>query len=559
MFTLLYMLSALADVFSISLCFKGGSFSYFAGVLSLAFGATFTFFSFLYNTKLKVEKYPIIKKMVEYLPLALVACFVLSSVNAKETYALDAFLAIVWLIITACTIALLILMREKRMKKKHPQVERKEHKHKALFLVIDWVDAIAQAACIVLLLQFFVFQLYLIPSESMVPTFMIGDRVVGVKFTAGPTFPLSSFRFPQLKTYKRGDVVIVRNPNYEDDPKNDLKFFTSQLIQILTLTFVNINKDKYGKIKTDPLVKRIVACPGEKVMLVDGVLYIKKAGEKDWKVQDESAYVLWNIEGLPESELRYVKDRKVGRDILDMIASVETTRSTLNFNEALKEANHLVDEMGVAKGMPDTTVVMEDIVKKEELTVDNFIMKDLEIASKILTTNGALNWFSAFMTDWADHWELENEEATLYEKRFAQMNALIKLTVGRLLVKDVELLRANLSSGELLDSPERLNILNELRNYYYYLVLAGQRNMNEFPKGDGAYIPDGAFFMMGDNRFNSTDLRHGYVTYTTSVDAGDPLSIKYMTNMKPRYVNENRLLGVASFIFWPKARIGKVR
>jgi len=558
-FALLYVLCALANIFSIFLCFKGGSFSYFASILSLAFTLTFTFFSFLYNTKKKVEHYPVLKKLAEYLPLVLMACFVFSSVNAKEKYTLDALSAILWLTIAFCTIALLFVMREKKMKAKHPHVKPKERRGKVLFLIIDWLDAIVQAACIVLLLQFFIFQLYLIPSESMVPTFMIGDRVVGLKFMAGPTFPLSSFRFPQLRSYKRGDVVIVRNPNYEDDAKNDLKFFTSQLIQILSLTYLNINTDKSGRIKTDPLVKRIVACPAEKVMLVDGVLYIKKAGEKDWKVQDESAYVLWNVDDLPETEKRYVRDRKVDGEMLGMLTSVEDARRNLDFRQALKEANTLVDEMALTKGVPDTTLIMEEIIKKEDLSLDNLILKDLEIASKILTLNGSLAWFSAFMTDWASYWETRSEEATLYEKRFAQLNALIKLTVGRLLVKDVELLKSNLSSAQVFDSQERQGLLSELRTYYYYLALSGQRNMNEFPKGEGIYIPEGAFFMMGDNRFNSTDLRHGYTMYRTSVDASDPLSIRYQTNLKPRYVKENRLLGLASFIFWPKARVGHVR
>jgi len=66
-----------------------------------------------------------------------------------------------------------------------------------------------------------------------------------------------------------------------------------------------------GKIKADPLVKRIVGLSGEKLMLVDGVLYIKKAGEKDFKVFDESAYAVWDLSKLPQSSLKYVKDVKM--------------------------------------------------------------------------------------------------------------------------------------------------------------------------------------------------------------------------------------------------------
>ena len=262
---------------------------------------------------------------------------------------------------------------------------------------------------------------------------------------------------------------------------------------------------------------------------------------------------------MPQSDLKYVKDKKVGSEVLAILESVEAERRNLDFNKALKNAKQIADEMERIKGVPDSTVITEEILKKDDITVENIILKDLEIASKILTTNGSLNWFYSFMTDWSLGWESPSEDVTLYEKRFAQLNALIKLAVGRLLVKDVALLKDNLSSSEQLNDAERLNILNELRSYYYYLALSGQRNMNEFPKGDGSYIPEGAFFMMGDNRFNSTDMRHGYKLYKTSVDNNDPLSIRYMSNLHPRYIREERMLGVANFIFWPKERIGAVR
>ena len=556
----LLIICSFANIFSISLLFKGGGFlTILAFILSFAFTGVLTFFSFLYTFKKKRDKYFIVKKMLEYLPLVSVAFFIISGVFATHFYALDAFLALLWLVMTISTIIMLFLIRKKAIKKLYPELFKKDKKSGLVFVILDWIDAICQAACIVLLLQFFIFQLYLIPSESMVPTFMIGDRVIGVKCTAGPTFPLSAFRFPQLRKYKRGDVVIVRNPNYENDSNNDLKFFTSQLIQLLTLTMVNINVDDSGKIKTDPLVKRIVACPNEKLMLLDGVLYIKKAGMKDWQVQDEKSYAVWNLESLPKSELKYVKDTKVGNQILNMLESIEATRKNLNFYQAIKEAKEIVAKMEKLKGKPDTTFKMEEIIKKDELLLDLIALKDIEIASKILTTNGALMWFSAVMTDWANHWESPNMVASLYEKRFAQFNALIKLAVGRLLLRDVEILKQNLTSSEVMNDESRLNILNEIRGYYYYLALSGQRNMDEFPKGEEEYIPEGCFFMMGDNRFNSTDMRHGYKIYQTEVDKYDPFSIKYLTNIAPKYIREDRILGTANLIFWPVERMGLVK
>ena len=63
----------------------------------------------------------------------------------------------------------------------------------------------------VLLIQIFIVQLYMIPSESMVPEFLVGNRVVVFKTESGPKFPLSDVGIPSLKTYEQSIRTMIRN------------------------------------------------------------------------------------------------------------------------------------------------------------------------------------------------------------------------------------------------------------------------------------------------------------------------------------------------------------
>ena len=52
--------------------------------------------------------------------------------------------------------------------------------------VIDWIEAFVWAACVVLLINQYLFQAYQIPSGSMVDTLLIGDRIFVNKLIYGP-------------------------------------------------------------------------------------------------------------------------------------------------------------------------------------------------------------------------------------------------------------------------------------------------------------------------------------------------------------------------------------
>lgn len=558
---LFYVESVLSLLFSVLLVIKNASgLAVIAAVLGSAYSiwTAFCIFSFFKNRT--VNTMLMMRKTMEYVPYIFMACFIMSRAvqTEQDRSTLDAILAFYWIVMVVYNGVLLFRLKDKRLPKYFPDLpELPKKKRSFISEILDWADAILQAACIVLLFSVFILQLYVIPSESMVQQFMIGDRVAGFKVAAGPTFPLSSFRFPQIYNYKRGDVVIIRNPHYEDDPNNELKFFTSQLVQYLTLTMVNINKDESGRIKADPLVKRIVGVGGEKLMLVDGVLYIKKAGEKDFKVFDESAYAVWDLSKLPQSSLKYVKDVKMNTEDLNRLQSVEAWRAKVDFDEAEKEALALVKKMKEIKSKPDNVFSAKGFLSKAQYLVTQMARDNEAIASKILTTDGGLTWFENFLTSWKK--PIENNSYNLYEMRNAQLDLLIKLSFGKLLVRNAELYKANVSEAVFSSDAERQAIINELGEYLYYLALSSQRNMDEFPKGEEEYIPENCYFMMGDNRFNSTDMRHEYQYHLEALNKDDPMSMMFVTNVAPRYIHSSRMLGTVNLILFPRARFGLVK
>ncbi len=535
------------------------AYSILAFILGMAFTAWTAFCVFSFFKKKKQKALYNLRKTLEYAPFVLVASFIMSRVSVSTNlYTLDAILSLNWVLFILCNFYALHILQDKRVKKyfaELPEIQN-EKEHSILFEILDWIDAIVQAICIVLLFTLFVVQLYVIPSESMVPEFMIGDRVMGVKLGAGPGLPLSSYRFPSLHKYRRGDIVIIRNPHYEDEPDNEIKFFGTQVVQYLTLTMVNINRDDSGKIKADPLVKRVVAVEDEKVMLVDGKLYIKKAGERKFKEYDESAYATWDISALPKSELQRVHDIRMDTETLNQLESVESLRAKVDFKSALKQADELIAKMKKIKNQDSKAFSSSDFLSKRDYLINQMLKDNQIISAKILDDNGGVFWFEDFLKDWSKDGLEKFEKYNLYEKRNAQLNILIKLAFGKLFIRNAELYRENISDEEFENDDERNAILSELESYLMYVMYSRSRNMNEFPVGEEEYIPKDCFFMMGDNRFNSTDMRHDYQFHLEALDNEDNTSILFVTNVKPRYIHKSRMLGTVNLIIYPFSRFG---
>src|SRR5437016_417008 len=84
--------------------------------------------------------------------------------------------------------------------------------------VMEYVEAIVWALALTLLLRAFVIQAFRIPSESMVPTLLVGDFLFVNKFEYGPKIPFTHVRLPGLRLPRRGDVIVFQFPQ---DPTKD--------------------------------------------------------------------------------------------------------------------------------------------------------------------------------------------------------------------------------------------------------------------------------------------------------------------------------------------------
>lgn len=152
----------------------------------------------------------------------------------------------VWGVIVALAIYGFFAAKKKNINQRHPLIKAD----------LDWANTIYFAGFVASIVMFFFIQAFKIPSESMQNTLMVGDHLFVNKAVYGFRIPFTQIRFGEFKPIEKGDIIVFTFP--AESPEQ-----------------INCGAPQYGR----DYVKRVVALPGDKVEVKNGVLYIN--GEQE--------------------------------------------------------------------------------------------------------------------------------------------------------------------------------------------------------------------------------------------------------------------------------------
>jgi len=100
-----------------------------------------------------------------------------------------------------------------------PKEKKPGHSSKAK--VQEFIEAIIIAILIAVVVRALIVQAYKIPSQSMVPTLLVGDHLLVNKFIYGVKIPLLRRTIIPVTDPKRGDIVVFIYP--QDRSKDFIK------------------------------------------------------------------------------------------------------------------------------------------------------------------------------------------------------------------------------------------------------------------------------------------------------------------------------------------------
>lgn len=579
------------------------SISFHADVSLLAFPLCIIFTGFVVYfsifdllRKNTIKHIGVVRELVSYEPFVFITCFIIQRAGKEAlSFNRDLICAILWVCVLIVSFILKNRFLSEKNFPKHNKVWAEEREKNPLrkpkglkrlfYEIAETVDAVVWAVFVIAIVNLFIVQLYRIPSESMVPTFLIGDRAIVWKTAAGPKFPLSEVGLPRIQNYNRGDIVVFRNPHYKDDRKSEVKNYLANFLYMISFTLIKANTDENGDLKADPLVKRIAGVPGDQLIMMDGILYARNKDDLEFKpVESDVKHAAWNLNTLSNQSKSKIQWIPLTQEDYNITLAVEEERRNLDLFAAYNECVELSNKFDkYASGSRISEEEVSEMIPAENRTAYSLFAQADTLAGILSAADGGSQWFRHFMTDWAEKSlkstaSLQNfkEDGSitgpelfggdLYTDSLFRLNVMVKLAFGRIVLNTLESIELQSQEGDsgIIDElrKKRSEEQSKAINLHSYISRMDQRNMPMFPANRGEepqFLEKDTFFMMGDNRYNSLDMRHSYTKHLVTFWPADPYSVSYNTNIEQQAVSIKKILGKANYCIWPLSRAGSLK
>ncbi len=130
------------------------------------------------------------------------------------------------------------------------------------FFSVENFTSLGILVAIIFAIRWSIISPYYVPTASMEPTIKVGDRLLANKLAYNLKIPFTNIVLAQWAQVKKGDIIVFRFPN---DPSIDY-------------------------------VKRAVAVAGDKIRLVDDILYINDEPQERISAGDAQERILQDIQ-----------------------------------------------------------------------------------------------------------------------------------------------------------------------------------------------------------------------------------------------------------------------